>query len=373
MKRLKQDNYPKTEMIDLTLSEEDSIPLSISEIDSMLENMDDEFINSFSDSSNEEPREKPARQSVRWQYTQQLPEDSTFELFKTSCHHLYQSSQVTYIIGALEHAPTTNKPHVQGYLELPTKHKKRLTTMKQMMKFVGLPETHLEIAIKSGEINRVYCLKLNTDNPNTKYFEFGEIRLQSGEKMKCDWEESLELAKKGLFDAINPSHQIQYFGNLQKIHFSTHRALKDETTFHNYWITGNPGVGKSRLARYITKGKPTYMKDAQNKWFDDYHHEPHIILDDLEKDAKHQGHLIKMIADRYPCRVEIKGASTLIRPEMIIVTSNYKISDIFEEEQLSLAIKRRFRTLIVEDYDAAALCYMDCKVGEELIIKEDTI
>jgi len=75
----------------------------------------------------------------------------------------------------------------------------------------------------------------------------------------------------------------------------------------------------------------------------------------MEKDAKYQGHLLKLICDRYPCRVEIKGASTMIRPKTVIVTSNYKIDEIFGDDQaVTDAIVRRFRCIVLVDFNKAS-------------------
>lgn len=54
---------------------------------------------------------------------------------------------------------------------------------------------------------------------------------------------------------------------------------------------------------------------------------------------------LKTWADRYPIRAETKGSSAVIRPKVIVVTSNYSIEKCFPDEEDQDAIKRRFRVI----------------------------
>ena len=46
------------------------------------------------------------------------------------------------------------------------------------------------------------------------------------------------------------------------------------------------------------------------------------------------GHYLKIWADRYPCRGEVKGASVQLRHDAFIVTSNYSIKELWPEDEL---------------------------------------
>lgn len=345
-------NYNPEEVIELGSEDEELVPLEEihdSDFRELLHIMQEK-----ADEPGPDDRPEPPKQTVRWAFTWQLPEGLEHTAFcKLTTHFddLLAQGKIRYAVGGLEYSPTTGKPHCQGYVELNTGKKLRAPGFKKVIALKELGDPHVEGAYSSGKANRVYCLK-DGGGGNLQYtFEVGEMGLEPGEKMKANFNETVRLARMGEFDAVAPSHLVQYFGNLQKIHFSGYRPLKDNPNFFNYWITGPPGVGKSRLARCLAGDDPAYFKDAGNKWFDAYNHEQVVILDDMEKDAKHMGHLLKLVADRYPCRVEIKGASTMIRPDMVIVTSNYHIAEIFEDKSCADAITRRFRIIELNAWD----------------------
>lgn len=118
------------------------------------------------------------------------------------------------------------------------------------------------------------------------------------------------------------------------------------------WIYGPVGVGKSYRARNMGYSQQEILNKACNKWFDDWtsHHKV-VLLDDFSKDHKVLGHHLKQWADRYPFQAEVKGATKFsIRPERIIVTSNYTPRQIWEDDKdMQLAIQDRFEVIDMTD------------------------
>lgn len=282
--------------------------------------------------------------------------------FQSHFEALFEDGKVTYVVAGLEQAPTTQKWHVQGYVELPPRAKRRLGPVTRMFAVAGFQPPHVEPARKSGDDNRAYCLKVDSGPKPPAWFEFGKIRdiRPVGVRNKALWDDTRMKAEAGQFAGIHSQHYVSFFPNIQKIHFSAPHALQDLQALNNTWIVGKPGVGKSRGARLIGELKcPVlngvrqlpYFKPANNKWWDSYQQEKVVIMDDMELDAKYMGHELKLVSDMYRARVEIKGASTMIRPDMIIVTSNYTPDEIWSQDNLCAeAVKRRFRVVRIHQW-----------------------
>lgn len=126
-------------------------------------------------------------------------------------------------------------------------------------------------------------------------------------------------------------------------------ALDQQTPYTHYttrgvWIWGEPGTGKTTLARsWIGKGEP-YIK-PQNKWWDGYTGQWTVVLDDLDTGVL--GHYIKIWADRWGCSGEVKGGTIPLLYRVFIVTSNYHPMDLWNDDKVDNsamrhAIIRRF-------------------------------
>jgi len=83
----------------------------------------------------------------------------------------YLNDNCDYAVFGYETCPTTQRPHLQGYL-----HWKNARTYPNKALRKAVPGIHDQIANGSPEANRKYCLKIRPgDVPNTKFEEFGTI------------------------------------------------------------------------------------------------------------------------------------------------------------------------------------------------------
>nr|QXP08343.1 MAG: replication associated protein [Arizlama virus] len=230
------------------------------------------------------------------------------------------NSSYKYLIIGKEVAPTTNTPHLQGFIIFP--NARRLSTLKADYN----KTTHWEIARGTPEQNIEYCSK------------------SGGEKNKEKWALAKANAKLGLLDEVPDDIFI--------MHYSTIKAIaKDYMTKpldlppgkYSYWYYGKTRRGKTHAA--LEDFPNAYRKISNNKWWDGYQGEDNVIIDDLDKKHDYMGYHLKIWGDRYAFIVETKGSSQYIRPKQLCVTSNYHPKDIWQDETTLEPILARFNVV----------------------------
>jgi hypothetical protein len=115
----------------------------------------------------------------------------------------------------------------------------------------------------------------------------------------------------------------------------------------NLWICGPPRIGKSYWA-HNGWSHPFYLKN-QNKWWDGYQGEETVIIDDFRTPLL-AGKLINW-AGEYEQYGETKGGHVPLQHKRVIITSNYKIDEIFKGEEFAIekdAIKARFPEVTID-------------------------
>lgn len=207
-----------------------------------------------------------------------------------------------------------------------------------------LPTAHLEKRRGTGKEASDYCKK------DGDFEEYGTLApgrgAAGGEANKRRYEEAFDTAKKGDLDDVDKDLLIRHYHAFKRIKQDYQVAPPPLDECCGYWYYGPPNTGKSYAAR---ERHPGYYDKPCNKWFDGYRGEETIILDDFDHQHKVLGHHLKRWADRYAFPAEQKGTTVQIRPKRIIVTSNYRIEEIFcEDPVLVRALERRFT---VEEFE----------------------
>lgn len=245
-------------------------------------------------------------------------EDLDFiETFSPRCSYLAYSKEVG----------ESKTPHLQGFFVC-----KSACTMTALKK--SLPRAHLEVMKGSVDDSVAYCSK---ENPLE---EFGTRPKGAGQAEKKRWDLAWAAAREGRMDDIPSDIKYRYYRTTKEICKDHMQTPPDADGTTGLWFYGASGAGKSRTARERYPG--SYLKMA-NKWWDGYQDQETVIIDDV--DTKHDclGHHLKIWADRYAFLAETKGGAICIRPKLIIITSQYRIDEIWFDEETREALKRRFQ------------------------------
>lgn len=187
--------------------------------------------------------------------------------------------------------------------------------------------------------SRQYCI-----DKGPEFYENGnlEVRCQN----KDEWTGFVDLCKTATPKELIESPFSKLFARYQGFAGTVHNQFANlnvlQGDLKNYWLVGQPGTGKTKWA--WDNYPDLYVKDL-NKWWDGYHGQDAVLLDDWDPRQNILTQKLKIWADRYPFRAETKGGSLMARPSTIIVTSNYSIEDCFENPADVLAIRRRFKVI----------------------------
>lgn len=265
----------------------------------------------------------------------------TFDNYTEAQENRLKELECEWMIFGHEIAPTTGTPHLQGAIIFKgRRYRSRLTKL-----FRGI---HLEIMRGSPQDSKTYCTKEDPEH----YFEKGIIPLTGGEKTKKKWEEAYQAAIEGRFDDIPRDMYLCHDRAFHRV-YEEHQKdpLMDdlgdkELKDHFLWLWGPTGTGKSHTAREISKKlnceEPFYKQI--NKWWNGYSRQKVTIIEEADpKRCEHLAGYFKQWCDKWPFSGEVKcGNFPSMRPQYIIVTSNYSIQECFPEEQDYIPLKRRF-------------------------------
>lgn len=247
-----------------------------------------------------------------------------------------KGSDLRFGILGRERCPTSGRDHLQAFLWFRKRRRRN-----QVQQWCYDATAHCEIARGDAEENRQYCSK------DGDYIELGELPQSAGRREKERYTNARQQAFIGNWNEIDDDIFIRHYGALRAINKDFGPRPADLPGVCGVWIWGPPDTGKSHGARELAGD---YYEKPLTKWWDGFNGERGAILDDIGPSHSYLGDHLKIWADKYAFIGEIKGGSRRIRPEMIIVTSNYNIEDIWDDALLLQALKRRFRIVHKTEY-----------------------
>lgn len=259
----------------------------------------------------------------------------------------FKGSGAIYAVGQLEKGEETEHPHIQFFLSF--KKSVRPTQITRVDKRV-----HFEkVKINNGADR--YCMKEETrvEGP----IEFGEKPIQRNNK--TDWEAVWKKAKEGKIEEIPASIRVIHYNKLKSI-AKDNMQFKDCDHLRGIWIWGKAGSGKSRWVREQCK-ESLYPKLC-NKWWDGYQGEKYVVMDDIMPCHSVLAQQLKIWTDRYDCILETKGGAVHAQYEYFIVTSQYSIGEIFQDEKDREALQRRFQEFSIKDIQGLSLSLVASRV-----------
>lgn len=276
----------------------------------------------------------PSPQSKRWCFTinnyDELTE-SEIQLRWLSTpggsRSLSRVPRIRYLVYGREVGESGTR-HLQGFVIFFTNQ--RLTACKHLH-----ATAHWEIARGTSEQASEYCKK---DGSVYEWGELPQTRQQQGQAEKDRWDLAKRLAMENKIEEVESDIFVRYYGNLRAISKDYPGSKEDLRQPCGVWIFGHSGVGKSLLCSQQLPG--CYRKNL-NKWWDGYRGQDHVVMDDIDLNHKCLGSHIKIWLDAYAFVAEIKGGAIYIRPKLFVITSQYRIEEVFEEERMVEAIKRR--------------------------------
>nr|QTE03549.1 MAG: replication-associated protein [Phylloscopus fuscatus CRESS-DNA-virus sp.] len=227
-----------------------------------------------------------------------------------------------YIVWGREICPTTTREHIQGFVAFRTRTK--FSTVKRW-----IPGAHVEKCKGSPNQNADYCKK------DGNFKEYGSLPKTA--KGSNHFASAIELAKQNRLHEVEQTHPGIYLRYKQTLESLLTIHTPEMNNSCGIWIYGPPRCGKDFA---VHQSKSLYLKGL-NKWWDSYKGEDDVLISDVDKECRWLGHFLKIWADRYKFRAEIKGGSMYIRPKRIYVTSNYAITEVFEDK-VAEAITARF-------------------------------
>ena len=226
---------------------------------------------------------------------------------------------------------STGTPHLQMYVSFanavaqPSQYFRRFGS-GHFIPANGTAEQNAEYCSKEGDFTELGRRPLSHGEKGELGGQLGGQR--GGDMEQARWQMTWDLAKQGRIEEIPADIRIRHYSTINKIAAKYQKPPPKLSELDNLWLVGPAGTGKST---FVHDKYPGGYKKSMTKWWcgynvDDEGHST-VILDDLHPRWSEK-ELLKNWADVFSFVAETKGGSMQIRPQRIVVTSNYTIEQV---------------------------------------------
>lgn len=257
-------------------------------------------------------------------------------LYSEHLEKLYALPNIRFVCGQLEKCPTTDRIHLQAYIEF-----KKDTSFKKIKEC--LPGVHVETRKGSRDEARGYCTqavyKGKDKGKFAKEIELGQWVTQG---QRTDLIEIKDMIlgedKRDMNEMIyhygTSFHKIRYIEKLCEYRNKLPRNPDQPPVIH--WYYGETGTGKTK--QVYDKFEDIYAVQSY-KWWDGYNQNETILIDDMRRDFCKFNKLLQLL-DRYPHKVEMKGGMIEIHSPFIVITCPFHPQFLYQGEDIQQLLRR---------------------------------
>jgi len=278
--------------------------------------------------------------SCRYVFTLNNPTEADYQAI---IHFANYHPWCEYLCFGHENAPETGTYHLQGYLELRSRK-----SIVRLSKF--LPRLHFAAAKGTAAQCITYSSK------DSEWEEYGERpsftnpAASASTARACVAREATLLARDGRLEEVFVRYPTYYASHYPYLKAQAGLSKTKDPIHYDLieclYIHGPPGTGKTWSAThdyglYWIKDKPS------GPWWDGYEYQPTIIIDEMDRDhVRYYKDYLRAIGNGLAVTVKVHYGHLVIKPQRLIVTSNYSLDYNFGSDPVLLgAIKRRFKVI----------------------------
>jgi len=303
-------------------------------------------------------KKMPAPQSKAWPFTW-FPQPAVYAYNAAFKEHaedaldvvkkLVDCEDVQYLVCQAEACPTSQRLHIQGYIEVVQRW--TFTRVKEkIFKEWKMDNVSLRVARGSSEENTAYCTKDESRVKDTQPFVHGMSLHEPGERHPPG--KSLDRVFVDIKAGMSMEQIIEKYGF--GIFVRHERAInsamcswgaKRDKMPKIVLLVGKTGTGKSKWVhrKYPVRYRMTFGNGGNSAWFDGYRGEDVIELSEFR--GQLQLAFMLDLLDRYELKVQTKGGTVQCLASTIVITSNDEPSEWYRnlddrEEKLKPLLRR---------------------------------